>query len=126
MSATRNSMQLNLPVMPLDKVENHVSTPLKSLEGWRALVTLSIARIGWSQKRTALELGIPESQFSRQLSGVEHLSFWRMGSLPPEFWQELIVLVCDFHEIAVTGCQAERQNAELGRLFREAVERVIR
>lgn len=109
--------------MELQRVESPSSTALKSLEDWRALVGRALGRIGWSQKRAAIEIGIPETQFSRQLAGTENLSFWKMRTLPPEFWRELIVLVCEFHDITIGQSTQERIDAENGKLLRELMAR---
>ncbi len=110
--------------MELQRVEKPVSTPLKSLESFRGLVGKAIARIGWSQKRAALEMGLPETQFSRQLAGTENLSLWKLHAMPADFWLEWIVLLVDFWELSLAGTEQDRRDQEIGRMLRAVVERV--
>lgn len=119
------SVQQSLPPMALQKVESTVSTVLKPIENWRALVPRAFGRAGWTQKRAALEMGIPEPQLSRQLGGVEHLSFWRMHALPREFWYELVILIIDFYELQIGVSEQDRRDMELGRTVREALQRSL-
>ncbi len=69
------------------------STAPKSVGEWRALVGRALGRAGLSQKAAAIDLGITPQALSKQLAGAEHLSFWRMFNLPPEFWRELVALI---------------------------------
>jgi hypothetical protein len=111
--------------MELQRVERPLSTALKTVESWLGLVGKALVRIGWSQKRTALEIGVPETQFSRQLAGLEHLSFKRMFALPPEFWAEILPLIAEYHGISVGVTKQEAEDAAIGRLVREAVTRSL-
>jgi hypothetical protein len=111
--------------MALNGLSTEHETDHKSVSCWRALVCRALGRAGVSQKRAASDLGITEGQLSRQLSGAEHLSFWRMRSLPPEFWQELLTLLCEYHEICIGQSIQERTDAEIGKLIREAVGKVV-
>jgi hypothetical protein len=117
------TVQRALGPMELQKVEAPVSTALKSIESWRGLVGRALGRVGWSQKRAAIEMGIPEAQLSRQLRGAEHLSFWRLHALPPEFWRELILLIVEFHDLTIGATEQDQTDQQIGRLVREAVTR---
>lgn len=112
-----------LVAMELNTVATPAPTPRKSLGDWRAIVGKSLGRAGLSQKQAASDLGITESALSKQLAGTEHLSFWRMHALPPEFWRELILLILEFHELTIGSTQRDQDDAAIGRLVREAVTR---
>ena len=43
-----------------------------------------------SDKQAAGFLDITKGQYSAQVSGYAHLSFWRMASLPQPYWQALV------------------------------------
>jgi hypothetical protein len=92
---------------------------------WRALVPRALARAGISQKAAASDLGITQSQLSRQLTSPngEHLSFWRMASLPDAFWHELWLLMSEQRGLSVGLTEQDRRDLELGRAIRESVER---
>jgi hypothetical protein len=111
--------------MELKTLSTPVETARKSLADWRALVVRALSRAECSQKHAASDLGISEGQFSRQLAGTEHLSFWRMLSLPASFWAELIPLIVEFHGLNVGTTPQQRQREELGRLVEEVVLRVV-
>lgn len=87
------------------------------------MVPKCLGRVGISQKAAAADLGVTESALSKQLAGLEHLSFARMRNLPPEFWRELIALIADFHGICLNGTQQDTEDAQIGRCLREAVRR---
>lgn len=123
MLMSRNSVQPTLGPMELKALSSHVETAHNSLSDWRIIIGRALGKSGLSQKRAASELGITEGQFSRQLAGVEHLSFWRMRNLPPEFWRELIVLIAEFHHITIGGTQQDAEDARVGALVREVVQR---
>lgn len=127
---SRNSMQLNLPPAELEKVQKPTDRCLKSLQAWKDLFVRATQRAGLSQKATASALGISEQQYSNQLAydgdaRRDHISFWRMHKLPPEFWREVIALMCEYHEIVVGHTVQERTDCEIGKLIREAVGKVI-
>lgn len=122
----RSSLQLNLPPAELEKVQKPTEGCLKSLQTWKDLLIRATQRAGLSQKATASALGISEQQYSNQLAydgdaKRDHLSFWRMHQLPPEFWQELIALLIEYHDLVIGQSVEERRDLELGKLFREAV-----
>jgi hypothetical protein len=60
-------------------------------------IELALAKAGLSHKAAAILMDISEAQLSRQLSGHEQLSAWRLQRLPTAFHKELTML------------QAERQ-----------------
>lgn len=109
--------------MELKALSTGHETDRNRLSEWRGLVVRALGKSSTSQKRGAADLGITEGQFSRQLSGAEHLSFWRMESLPIEFWQELLELIADFKGISLSGTKQDAEDAAIGRLVREAVTR---
>jgi hypothetical protein len=110
--------------MELNRVGQASPTLPKAVGDWRALVGQAIGRAGFSHKEIAATLDITQSAFSKQLSGLEHLSFWRMFSLPPEFWQEMVTLICEFHGLQIGMTQQDQEDMAAGRAFREAVQRV--
>lgn len=127
----RSTVQRSLPPMELQTLENpvstlegRVSTALKSVESWRALVGTALGRARVSQKVAAAEMQIAEPQLSRQLSGVEHLSFWRMKEIPAPFWQELVLLIIEFYDLQIGMTEQDRRDCETGRALRELVFRV--
>jgi len=109
--------------MELQTLEKPVSTALKSVESWRAIVGTALGRARVSQKVAAAEMQIAEAQLSRQLSGVEHLSFWRMKAIPAPFWQELVLLIIEFYDLQIGMTEQDRRDCELGRTIRHALER---
>lgn len=48
----------------------------------RDCVLAAFDELGTSRKAIASDAGIPEDQLSRQLAGREHLSLWRLASVP--------------------------------------------
>jgi hypothetical protein len=121
----RTSLQQPLPPMEVKRVESPVSTALKSVESFRPLIARAFGHVGLSQKRAALEMGIPESQLSRQLAGTEHLSLWRMHGLSREFWREFVLLIIDFYDLQIGLCEQDRRDLENGRALRLLVERSV-
>jgi hypothetical protein len=47
---------------------------------------------------------------------------WRWS---PKFWRELLVQICDFHDITIGQTQRDAEDAAIGRLVREAVQRSV-
>jgi hypothetical protein len=92
---------------------------------WLGLVARAFGRCGLTHKAAAITMDTDAGLLSAQLSGVpnKHLSFRRMHALPPEFWRELILLILDFHEIAVGASQRDQDDAAIGRAIREVVAR---
>lgn len=119
----RKQSQQYLPPMELNPVASGSPTPRKSLGDWRATVGKSLGRAGLSQKAAAADLGITESALSKQLAGTEHLSFWRMCSLPREFWREMVMLIIEFYDLQIGMTEEDRRDCELGRTVRQALER---
>jgi hypothetical protein len=117
-------MQGALGPMELKPLGSASPTPPNCLGDWRAIVSKSLGRAGISQKVAAADLGVTEAALSKQLAGVEHLSFWRMHSLPPEFWHELVLLIIDFHGLTIgAASQRDIEDAAIGRCVRDAVSR---
>lgn len=112
--------QLSLPPVELNRVGTASPTPPKSVGDWRSVVARAIGRAGLSHKEAAGHLDITQSALSKQLSGLEHLSFWRMVSLPRAFWSELIPLIREFHGLPPDGLIAE--DLELIRIGKAYVE----
>lgn len=125
MTATRRIAQRTLGPMELERVGTLTPTLPNSVGEWRALVARALGRCGVSQKAAAVDMGITPQALSKQLAGAEHLSFWRMHALPPEFWRELVALICEFHDITVGQTVQERTDAEIGRLVREVVGKAV-
>lgn len=111
--------------MELDRVGTPTPTAPKSIGDWRGLVARALGRAGISQKAAAVDLGITPQALSKQLAGAEHLSLWRMHALPPEFWREVIELMCEYHQICIGQTALERADMELGRAFRESVSKAV-
>jgi plasmid maintenance system antidote protein VapI len=63
-------------------------------------IVLALESVGMSQKEAATTMGIPDSQFTRQLRGQEHLSWQRLFKLPDTFWRELWMLVAERRKLA--------------------------
>src|SRR5689334_19194494 len=95
----RKSLQLNLPPAPLEDLRTSTQVAADYLRTWRELANRARERAGLTRKVMASEMGITEQQLSDQLNGRDncHLSFWRMHALPREFWQELVLLIIEFH-----------------------------
>lgn len=117
------SFQLNLPPTPLNRVGETTPTNPKTVGDWQALVPRAFGRSGLTHKLAAGHLEVKQTALSKQLAGLEHLSFWRMFALPREFWQELVLLVIDFYDLQIGLTEQDRRDLELGRSVREAVER---
>jgi hypothetical protein len=114
-----------MEVRPLDGAPS--TTVKRNDRDWLGLVTRAFGRAGISHKVAAAEMEIDPGLLSAQLSGApgKHLSWLRMGKLPPEFWQELLTLLCEYHEICIGQSIQERTDAEIGKLIREAVGKVV-
>lgn len=121
----KSSLQANLPPMEVRPVDTSVSTARKSLDRFRLLVVRALGRAGLSQKHAAAEMGLNEAQLSRQLAGVENLSLWKLHELPPEFWQELLLMLAEYYEISLGQTPREREDGELGRAFRELAVKAV-
>jgi hypothetical protein len=75
--------------------------PLNCLEApAAAAIVTALERAGLSQKAAAIEMGISEAQFTRQLRGQEHVSWQRLFKLPVAFWRELIVVMAEVKQLA--------------------------
>jgi hypothetical protein len=112
-----------LEVIPVD---GPTSTTVKNRDReWLGLISRAFGRAGISHKAAAAEMEIDPGLLSAQLSGApgKHLSWLRLGKLPPEFWQEVILLMCEYHEITIGQTVQERTDMEVGKLFREALQK---
>jgi predicted transcriptional regulator len=113
-------LQGALGPMELNRVGKASPTVPKSFADWRALVARGLGRAGLTQKEAASRLDITQSALSKQLAGVEHLSFWRALSLGPEFWSEMIDLIAEFHHLPPRGLTAQdEQWRRIGRAYCE-------
>lgn len=114
-----------MEVMAVDAAPSTTVNRVDRVREWIGLVPRALGKAGVSHKAAAAEMEIDPGLLSAQLGGAagKHLSFGRMGSLPPEFWRELIVLIADFHNITIGGTQQDAEDAAIGRCVREAVKR---
>lgn len=119
--------QQYLPPMEVESLRTPVRSGADSLRTWRELVRRALGKAGISSKTAAGEMGITEQQLSDQLNGREryHLSFWRMLHLGPEFWKEMIDLICEFHEIPRGVSQRDQERMRIGALVEEVVQRAV-
>src|SRR4051812_48588358 len=107
----KRTLQRTLGPMELEKVQDGSRTIPKSVQEWLGLITRAAGRRSIPSKNLARDMGISPQQLSTQLSGRdgEHVSFTRMRNLPPEFWQELILLIADFHNITIGTTQRDAE-----------------
>jgi hypothetical protein len=113
--------------LPLEKVQNAPCIALKSIQDWRVMVVKAFGKAGLQQKAAAAEMEITAQQLSNQMSGKEHLSFWRMFSLPREFWVEMVDLICEFHDIPARGATAQDiEYMRIGKAYCELQQQVAR
>jgi hypothetical protein len=77
--------------LPLIGAVPQSQAPVKAVDaGWiLPLIGKAIDRT-MQRKEAAILLGIDHGQMTRQLSGDGHLSAFRLGGLPQEFWIALI------------------------------------
>jgi hypothetical protein len=120
----RSSLQGALGPMEVTPVDGGTSTTVNAVD-WLGLVVRALGRAGISHKVAASDMAVDPGLFSAQLSGTpgKHLSWGRMGNLPPAFWRELITLVAEFHGLTVGATPQDAADAQIGRLVREAVTR---
>jgi hypothetical protein len=120
------SMQLNLPpteVHSLDQSRSSAVQPM-DLDRWVSLPGLALAKAGIQRKAAAADMGLDPSLLTAQLTGRKHLSWLRLGSLPPEFWHELVLLIVEFHGLTIgAASQRDIEDAAIGRCVRDAVSR---
>jgi hypothetical protein len=125
------SIQLTTGPMELQRVGHASPSHPKSVGDWRALVARAFGAAGLTQKEAASRLDVTQSALSKQLAGLEHLSFWRMLNLGPDFWREMVELICEFHGIQPPGMTSDDMEAlrigkaqiELHRQIAKAVSR---
>lgn len=115
-------------VTSLDDRSQPKSTGIDREREWLGLVAIAFGRSGLTHKAAAAELEMDPGLLSRQLSGVAnaHLSFRRMWKLPPEFWQAMAVAIAEFYGMPSGMAQQDAEDIAVGRMFREAVQRVRR
>ena len=123
----RSSLQLNLPPTEVHTVDRQRSTAVQPMdrERWAQIPGIALAKAGIQRKAAAADMELDPSLLTAQLSGKKHLSWLRMGMLPPAFWRELILLICDFYDIALAGTEQDRRDLETGRALRNVVERAV-
>lgn len=105
-------------------LEPDQSTP-KSVRDWQELPARALGRAGISQKQAAADMGITAGQLSSQLSGREHLSLWRMKDLPAAFWNELIPMLAEWHDLSFGSNEQARQDSVLGAKVRAVVALLV-
>lgn len=80
---------------------------LNPIESPGMVVQKALFRAGISQKAAALTMELGEGQFTRQLQGLEHLSWQRLCRLPDVFWLELMILICETRGVARVRTQID-------------------
>lgn len=126
------SVQLNLPATEVEHLNRERLTTVDELNrerDWLAMVATSRSRIGMKQQTAAAAMGgISVQLYSAQETGAEgkHLSFRRMWALGPEFWREMLDLICEFHGISVGLSAQDEEDRRIGRAFREVQAMVQR
>lgn len=126
----RRITQPTLGPMEVKTVNRERLTPVNSdnrEREWLGLIGRAAGKALLSHDQLAGCLGISAPHLSAQLSAVEskHFSYRRMWKLPPEFWGELVTLICEFHDITIGQSVQERTDGEIGRLVREAVQKAV-
>lgn len=119
-----NSVQQTFGPLPLQTVSADDAareTPRKDLTDWQALPSRALGRAGMSQKHAAIEIGISESLLSRQLKGTEKLGWLDLGKLGAAFWNELIPMLAEWHDLSFGSNERARQDAVLGAKVREVL-----
>ena len=117
------TVQQNLPPMEVQTLDRPRSSAVQPMDRWSELPGIALGRAGISRKAAAVDMALDPSLLSAQLAGKKHLSWLRLGSLPPAFWQELILLIIEFHGLTVGGTRQDQEDCAIGRLVREAVTR---
>lgn len=120
-----SSVQLNLPPTEVHSMDRERSTAVQSMdqERWAQIPGIALAKAGIQRKAAAADMELDPSLLTAQLAGKKHLSWLRMGNLPPAFWRELILQIAEFHNITVSGTQQDAEDAAVGRMVREVVGR---
>lgn len=117
------SVQLNLPPTEVQTLDRSRSSAVQSMDQWAQLPGIALAKAGIQRKAAAADMGLDPSLLTAQLAGKKHLSWLRLGSLPPAFWQELILLLVEFHGLTIGASARDLDDAAIGRCVREAVSR---
>jgi hypothetical protein len=91
LAASRRPEEVKPLDLPLIGAVPQSQAPVKAVDaGWiLPLIGKAIDRT-MQRKEAAILLGIDHGQMTRQLSGDGHLSAFRLGGLPQEFWIALI------------------------------------
>ena len=80
---------------------------LNPIESPGMIVQKALFRAGISQKSAAITMELGEGQFTRQLQGLEHLSWQRLYRLSDGFWLELLILVAETRGVARVRTQID-------------------
>ena len=87
---------------------------LSRIESAGRLVQQALIRSGISQKDAAIQMGVNDGQFARQLAGQEHLSWQRLNRLSDRFFLELLIVLAEDRGIA-----AVKTLIEIDRKFKD-------
>lgn len=118
-------VQLHLPpteVTSVDRRNRATSTAVNADDrDWLELVPRALGKAGISHKVAAAEMAIDPGLLSAQLGGApgKHLSWLRMGKLPQAFWNELIPMLAEWHDLSFGTNERAREDAVLGAKARE-------
>lgn len=121
----RRSVQQALPPMELEPLRTPVRTGTNWLRTGRDFFTRARTKSLLTQQQAAGHMGISESLLGEQTSGREnaHLSFPRMLRLPREFWQEMVPLLIEFHQLEIGMTERDRRDVEFARTVLDALQR---
>jgi hypothetical protein len=103
------SVQFPPRSMPLHSMECDGEPPSQALAVLDCveLLDVAITRAGLLKKQAAAEMGIDESQLTRQLKKREHLSLLRASALPLPVWREFCLLLAAHCSLVLSGMDAE-------------------
>jgi hypothetical protein len=131
-----HSLPLRIDSREVRAVDRPQSTTVNAVDRtmeWLGLVARAFGRSGLTHKAAAITMEIDPAQLSAQLAGVpqKHLSFGRLSKLGPDFWREMVELICEFHGIEPPGMTSDDMEAlrigkaqiELHRQIAKAVSR---
>jgi hypothetical protein len=130
------SKQLRMPPMEVKAVGRPVPTADNSVDterSWLRLVSRALGKCHRNQEDARRTMDVDPGTFSAQLNCVpnRHLSFRKMVHLGPDFWREMVELICEFHGLQPPGMTADDMEAlrigkaqiELHRQIAKAVSR---
>jgi len=118
-----------MEVITVDRPKSTTVNPVDRERKWLGLVAQAFAKAGLTHKAAAYAMDIDTGQLSAQLSGVpsKHLSFRKLGLLGPDFWQEMVDLICEFHELPARGASPQDiEDMRIGRAYRELQSLTLR